>query len=95
MCGRSGALDDHREVGDIFADATLGGQTFAPAMAAAVVDDDAEALGEAGHNERPLHVVDPGPVDEHKRVARAELLEEDTDAVDGLGGHMGTSEGRV
>jgi hypothetical protein len=38
-------------------------------VAAPIVDADVEALCEAGHDERPLVVIDPGAVDEHKRVA--------------------------
>jgi hypothetical protein len=84
---RPHALDDRREVCDVLADAALRRQALALAVAAPVVDDDSKALREAGDDERPLHVVGPGAVDEHERVAGAELLEEQFDAVDGFGGH--------
>src|SRR6266540_771172 len=85
--GRSGAFDDRCEVGDVFADAALRWEALALAVAAAVVDDDAEALGEAGQDKGPLVVIDPGTVDEDERLAGPELLDEDLDAIDCLDGH--------
>src|SRR5438034_588345 len=85
--GRAGALDDRGEVGDVLVDAALRGQALALAVPAPVVDDDAEALGEARDGERPFHVVGPRPVHQYERVAGAILLEVDADPVDVLVWH--------
>src|SRR5207247_9489262 len=89
------ALVEGGDVGDGLADAALSGQTLALAVAAADADRDAKARCKKRHDERPLHMVDPRTVHEHERAAGAELLEEDTDAVDVLDWHIVISECRL
>ena len=51
VCGREiQVFDQGRQIGSVLFDAPLSGRTFALAVAAAVVDEDAEALGEGRHS---------------------------------------------
>jgi hypothetical protein len=86
--GEAEVFQQDRQVGDVLLDAALPGRALALAVAAAVIGQDAEALGEDRQHGVPAGVVAQGAVDQHQRRAGAAGARvEEADAVDGGGRH--------
>ena len=96
MCGREiQVFDQGRQIGSVLFDAPLSGRTFALAVAAAVVGEDAEALGEGRHQHFPVALIRPTAVDQHERRSRiAGERVGQSDAVNGGGCHGVSFPGR-